>query len=909
MRVHISPTYTGRDQADGGIRRVVEAQARYLADYGIEIVENPATADLCAIHGTLIPPRLDIPLVAHCHGAYWREYNWPLWADAANRAVFDRLLAADAVSAPSRWVANAIARGSLITPEVIYHGVDADEWQPGDSLGYVLWNKARADAVSDPAAVGKLAALLPNVPFVSTFGPLADNVQLIGAMPVEAMRQIVSRAGVYLATVRETFGIGTLEAMACGVPVVGWKFGGQEEIVIDGETGYLVEYGDYDGLAAAIRHAIAERLRLSANCRSDAIARWGWRPRIEQYADLYRRVITADRVQRPDVSVVITTHNLNKYLPEAVSSAIDQAGEIIVIDDAGEQVAADALSAIQSDRLTVHRLPTNAGLSGARNAGAALAHGRYLLFLDADDILAPGGVGRLVDALQQDRTLHIAAGLLDTISEDGRNRRRNPWPGQIDWKGQISHLNQLHYAALWRKDAFDRTGGYRTRDWRAEDASLWTRAMSLGLRAKLVTTEPTLIYRMRSDSKSRMEATAHPDRDGDWTRDYPWRVGDGTGAGGVHVRERGLMPHPWRVPFAAPGGPPGLRAWTIPHHQEPTVSVIIPVGPGHQTTLIDALDSLIAQTIDSWECIVVNDSRTIIETPGHPWVRHLSPHNIWDDTYDPIGAGASRNYGAEHARSPLLLFLDADDMLTPNALSDLLARYAEGDAAFVYGDCAVVKDKFDQPVDHLRAAEYSAPHWLDRARTQAPLGLPAVTMLIARATFNDVGGFDPDMPAWEDGDLYLKLAHHGYQGARVDATVLNYRITTGKRRAGGESLVKKLHALLAKRYQGDNEMPRKSSCCGGNAPAMQAAAQAVMPPPDPEQPISLTNLPKSGDVRMAYTGDQQGEHTVMGRPSGRAYRVGNNAFTKFFSADVRDVEYLINVGTFALVAERQAVPV
>lgn len=900
MRVHISPTYTGADQADGGIRRVVEAQARYLPEFGIEIVENPAPADLCAIHGTLIPPRLDIPLVAHCHGAYWREYDWPLWADAANRAVIDRMLAADAVTAPSRWVANAITRGSLITPEVIYHGVDADEWQPGDSLGYVLWNKARADVVSDPEAVGQLARRLPDVPFVCTFGPVADNVRLIGAMPVDAMRQIVSRAGVYLATVRETFGIGTLEALACGVPVVGWKFGGQEEIIVEGSTGYLVDEGDYDGLARAVNLALANRRELGENARADVRARWGWRPRIEQYANLYRRVIARERAARPAVSVVITTYNLNKYLPEAVSSALDQADEIIVIDDAGEQVASEALSAIQSDHLHVHRLPTNAGLSGARNAGARLAKGRYLLFLDADDMLAPGAVSRLRDALDQDRGLHIAAGALDTISEDGRNRRRNPWPGPIDWRGQISHLNQLHYAALWRKDAFDRTGGYRARDWRAEDASLWTRAMSLGLRASLVTSEATLIYRMRNDSKSRQEATAHPDRDGDWTRDFPWRVGDGTGQGGAVARERGLLPHPWRVPFAAPGGAPGKRAWPIPHHQEPAVSVIIPVGPGHAPTLIDALDSLLAQTVDNWECIVINDTGMPLEATGSPWARVVDGGSL--------GAGAARNLGVTHARSPLLLFLDADDMLTPNALSDLLARYAEGDVAFVYGDCNVVREKFDQPIDHLRAAEYSAPHWLDRARQQEPLGLPAVTMLIARATFDDVGGFDPEMPAWEDGDLYLKLAHHGYQGARIDATTLNYRITTGQRRLGGEAQARALTALLSARYQGENTMPRKSTCCGGNAPAARMAAQAVLPPPDPEQPISLTNLPTSGDVRMAYTGDQQGEHTVMGRPSGRAYRVGNNPFNKFFSADVRDVNYLISIGTFALVAERQAVP-
>lgn len=898
MRVHLLPTYTGIDKADGGIRRVVDAQVKYLHEFGIELVDNPASADLCAVHGTLIPPRNDIPMVTHCHGMYWREYDWPGWGDAANRAVIDRMIEADAVTAPSKWVANAISRGSLIKPAVIYHGVDVDEWQPGESLGYVLWNKAREDAVSDPVAVNVLASMLPSVPFVTTFSGVLPNIQRTGPMPMEAMRQIVARAGVYLATVRETFGIGTLEALACGVPVVGWAFGGQEEIIIQGETGYLVPEGDYEALAHAVHMALSERSMLSANARADAIARWQWKDKIAQYAELYQRVYAESRVQRPRTSVVITSYNLNKYLPESLMSAVDQADEVIVVDDCGTEKALDAISGLLKTNVKVHRLEINHGLSGARNAGAALATGKYLLFLDADDMLAPGSVSRLADALDRDRGLHIAAGRLAIIGEDGRGKRANAWPGEIDWRGQISHLNQLHYAALWRRTAFDRTGGYRVRDWRAEDASLWTRALSFGIRAKLVTTEVTLIYRVRQGSKSQVEAKEYEDRDGDWTRDYPWKVGNGTGQGGAAVYERGVRPHPWRVPFAAPDHAPGLRAWPVPHAQNPAVSVIVPVGPGHERYLIDALDSLIAQDLDSWECIVVNDTGKPLATPGHPWVQHVEGKQT--------GAGSARNIGASVSKAALLCFLDADDMLTPSALRSMLERYIYGDAAFVYGDCAIVKDKFDMPEETLRAADYSASHWLLRAVNQEPLGLPAVTMLIGRETFLDVGGFDETLPAWEDSDLYLKLASYGFQGARVDACILNYRITTGERRKGGEARIRELHELLSVRYK-DTPMARKSSCCGGNAPAVAQAVQATMAPPDPAEPISMTNLPMSGDVDMAYIGDQRGEHTVMGRPSLRSYRVGNNPFNKYFRADVRDVAYLISMGHFKLIESQSEV--
>ncbi|WP_218571934.1 glycosyltransferase family 2 protein, partial [Pseudomonas sp. SZ57] len=82
------------------------------------------------------------------------------------------------------------------------------------------------------------------------------------------------------------------------------------------------------------------------------------------------------------------------------------------------------------------------------------------------------------------------------------------------------------------------------------------------------------------------------------------------------------------------------------HYEAPAVSVIIPVGPGHGRYLIDALDSLIAQDTDSWECIVVNDSGEPIDTRGHAWAHVVDGLQL--------GAGNARNIGVEVSRAPLL---------------------------------------------------------------------------------------------------------------------------------------------------------------------------------------------------------------------------------------------------------------
>jgi hypothetical protein len=254
MRVFINPIYTKEDRADGGIRRVSEAQVKHLPAFGWDVTSTPDDADLIVNHGAGLVERTGVPMICSNHGLMWSSYEFGVWGDDINAHVIEAMARSQAVTAPSKWVAQAITRGMLINPEVVYHGVDAEDWAHTlPSLGYVLWNKARADQVSDPRDMQDVAALLPDVPFLATFGRQSHNVGLLGAMPYEQMRPIIQQAGVYLATARETFGIGTLEALAAGVPVAGWRYGGQEEIIVHGETGYLAEYGDYDGLASCIR--------------------------------------------------------------------------------------------------------------------------------------------------------------------------------------------------------------------------------------------------------------------------------------------------------------------------------------------------------------------------------------------------------------------------------------------------------------------------------------------------------------------------------------------------------------------------------------------------------------------------------------------------------------------------------
>jgi glycosyltransferase involved in cell wall biosynthesis len=104
---------------------------------------------------------------------------------------------------------------------------------------------------------------------------------------VEVSR-FLSAADVFaLASVREQFGLVLVEAMACEMPAVAVDRFGPGEIVADGETGWLVQPDDVDGLAAALLHAIddpAERARRGARSRTVAVERYGWPKLAERLA-------------------------------------------------------------------------------------------------------------------------------------------------------------------------------------------------------------------------------------------------------------------------------------------------------------------------------------------------------------------------------------------------------------------------------------------------------------------------------------------------------------------------------------------------------------------------------------------------------------------------------------------------
>lgn len=294
MKVLSMPAVNGLGEGESGIHTVIRKYAQHAPKFDIEFVGENDAADVIAVHaGMTHLKETGVPIVAHLHGMYWTG-DFPMggWAHSANKSIVRSLRQSSVVTVPSDWVSQTIEREMRTTPVVLPHGIDVDEWKPlNDDRDYViLYAKNRAGFdVCDPSFITEFAKRLPQQRFVATFAPATapGNVMTTGVVPYEEMKLMVGHCSVYASTTKETFGIGALEAVAAGIPVLAFNEGGVTQFVKHGVNGYLAEVGNYDDLFDGLLYCLEHRHILGANGREVAKG-FTWEKSVEKLAGIYQ---------------------------------------------------------------------------------------------------------------------------------------------------------------------------------------------------------------------------------------------------------------------------------------------------------------------------------------------------------------------------------------------------------------------------------------------------------------------------------------------------------------------------------------------------------------------------------------------------------------------------------------------
>ena len=138
----------------------------------------------------------------------------------------------------------------------------------------------------------------------------------------------------------------------------------------------------------------------------------------------------------------------------------------------------------------------NQGVSVARNNGIATSTGRYILPLDADDMLKPLMLERTVALLEANRSVSIAYTDWQVIGATSSILHAGPWE-----LASMCVVNRIPYCSLYSRGVWAATGGYNPKQSLWEDYDFWLACIERGVQGERVS-EPLFLYRARPGTRT-----------------------------------------------------------------------------------------------------------------------------------------------------------------------------------------------------------------------------------------------------------------------------------------------------------------------------------------------------------------------------------------------------------------------
>ncbi len=181
----------------------------------------------------------------------------------------------------------------------------------------------------------------------------------------------------------------------------------------------------------------------------------------------------------PRVSVVMSVHNGEKYLREAIDSILSQTFtdfEFIIINDGSTDSSEHIIRSYDDQRIRSVTQEKNIGLPASLNIGFALARGEYLARMDADDISVPERLRTQVTFLDEHPTIGVAGGWAQVFGHEAPHIWKNPTnPDEVDALLLFSCC-LLHPTTMIRRSILTKHHlRYNEQFTTAQDYELWSR--------------------------------------------------------------------------------------------------------------------------------------------------------------------------------------------------------------------------------------------------------------------------------------------------------------------------------------------------------------------------------------------------------------------------------------------------
>ena len=484
----------------------------------------------------------------------------------------------------------------------------------------------------------------------------------------------------------------------------------------------------------------------------------------------------------PRVTVAVMSYNNARFIEKTVRSVLDQEGvalEVVVFDDCSTDNSVALLAPFRADaRFTLHLNPVNLGMTGNYNRCADAGHGEFVVVLGSDDVLYPGHLATLANALAAFPQAPLGYTQCQWIDEGDKPIQTPVHPGHLGCSyqgGRDEVVDLLRFdnyitpsAVMLRRACYDvfrlPSGELHRPDLLAGDWELWTR-IARSLPDFVFLRQTTLGYRIHGSQisagfyKSDRPLAEH-------TEILELNLADAAvlprvqaaaaDVWALYQQRMGGYPADTRQAFDGRAGHIRQKLFALPRADTdgPFFTVVLTTF-NRPRLLADALASLVHQTFRDFEVVLVNDHGQPVESVMHSV--DLPITYLYQGANR--GLSAARNAALRLARGRYVVYLDDDDIYAPRHLEVLAAAHRDHPDAVVYTGVIYVHERLeDGRREELGRHEPFAHSAFSREKLFVQNYIPVNTWSHPRAAVDPAAGFDTSLTALEDWDMLLRLA-------------------------------------------------------------------------------------------------------------------------------------------------------
>lgn len=544
----------------------------------------------------------------------------------------------------------------------------------------------------------------------------------------------------------------------------------------------------------------------------------------------------------PRVSVIIPAYNGDRYIAQAVESVISQTyknWEIIVIDDGSTDDTRQALEPYFDKIRYVYQ--ENQGVAAARNRGIQESRGELIAFLDQDDFFLSDKLAGQVALFDAQPSLGIVNSGWRLVNQQGETisdiKSWEYFP-TLNLKTWIVQMPVLPSAMMFSRKWLENVGGFNSEFDSVDDADLVLRLALLGCESAWLP-QVTVCYRQHDKNVSIKKSLKQANlfiklKQNLFNKpDLPQHIRDlenpafyealtwmawhlyytGYPASAVEYYQKSFAYTPYSAKktvgdwinrlgwcckaYGFPRNMQSLRnlpEWknlmsSILRQKTVRVSVIIPAY-NCDCYILKAVKSVIDQTYQEWEIIVVDDgstdnTRQILE-PYCDLIQYVYQENQ--------GVAIARNRGCELAKGEFLAFLDSDDFFLPEKLEKQIACF-DADPTFDLVQTGwLIVGKKDEGIYGVKPWE-EAPK-LDLESLVLYKSVRSSALMLRREWWERLGGFDPRFRLTEDLDFVLRLALKGGNPIWLKEILTCYRQHDSNLMSGGSKVMKNMEIVM-----------------------------------------------------------------------------------------------------------------